>query len=54
VAGSLLPVALAHGITTEEAAAATLTAFDRGAARFADSPMTWPSMIGAWKRREQA
>jgi hypothetical protein len=48
---SLLPVALAHGITTEEAAAATLTAFGRDAVRFADSPMTWPLMIGAWKRK---
>jgi len=48
---SLLPVALAHGITTEEAAAAALAAFERDAARFADSPMTWPLMIGAWKRK---
>ncbi len=48
---SLLPVALAHGITTEDAAAATLAAFERDAARFADSPMTWPLMIGAWKRK---
>jgi 2-polyprenyl-3-methyl-5-hydroxy-6-metoxy-1,4-benzoquinol methylase len=49
---SLLPVALAHGITTEEAAAATLAAFGRDAAQFADSPMTWPLLIGAWKRKE--
>jgi SAM-dependent methyltransferase len=51
---SLLPVALAHGITTEDAAAATLAAFERDADRFADSPMTWPLMIGAWKRKELA
>ncbi|HEY7277995.1 MAG TPA: methyltransferase domain-containing protein [Trebonia sp.] len=51
---SLLPVALAHGITTEEAAAATLTTFGDDAVRFADSPMTWPLMIGAWKRKELA
>jgi len=51
---SLLPVALAHGITTEEAAAATLAAFGDDAVRFADSPMTWPLMIGAWKRKELA
>jgi SAM-dependent methyltransferase len=51
---SLLPVALAHGITTEEAAAATLTAFGRDAAQFADSPTTWPLLIGAWKRKELA
>ena len=48
---SLLPVALAHGITTEEAAAETLTAFGHDAVRFADSPMTWPLMIGAWKHK---
>lgn len=51
---SLLPVALAHGITTEDAAAATLAAFGDDAAQFADSPMTWPLMIGAWKRKELA
>ena len=51
---SLLPVALAHGITTEEAAAATLAAFGDDADRFADSSMTWPLMIGAWKRKELA
>ena len=49
---SLLPVALAHGITTEDAAAATLAALERDAARFADRPMLWPLMIGAWKRKE--
>lgn len=49
---SLLPVALANGITTEEAAAQTLADYERDAARFADRPMTWPLMIGAWKRKE--
>jgi len=49
---SLLPVALAHGITTEQAAAATLAALDHDATRFAGSPMTWPLMIAAWKRKE--
>ena len=48
---SLLPVALAHRITTEEAAAATLAAIDRDAKRFADSPMLWPLMIAAWKHK---
>ena len=48
---SLLPVALAHNITTEDAAEATLAALDRDAARFADSPMTWPLMIAAWKQK---
>ncbi len=51
---SLLPVALAHGITTGEAAAATLAAFERDAGQFAGSPMTWPLMIGAWKHKELA
>jgi hypothetical protein len=50
---SLLPVALAHGITTEDAAA-TLAAFERDADRFADSPMTWPLLTGAGKRKELA
>jgi SAM-dependent methyltransferase len=48
---SLLPVALAHRITTEDAAAATLAAIDRDATRFADSPMLWPLMIAAWKQK---
>jgi SAM-dependent methyltransferase len=48
---SLLPVALAHNITTADAAEATLAALDRDAARFADSPMTWPLMIAAWKHK---
>jgi trans-aconitate methyltransferase len=49
---SLLPTALAHGITTEDGAAATLAAIDHDAACFADRPMLWPLMIGAWKRKE--
>jgi trans-aconitate methyltransferase len=48
---SLLPVALAHGITSEDAAAATLAELGRDATRFADRPMLWPLMIGAWKGR---
>ena len=51
---SLLPTALAHGITTETAAAATLTAIDRDAHDFADHAVLWPLLIGAWKRKEQA
>lgn len=51
---SLLPAALAHGITTEDAAAAALAAVDRDAARFPDSPVLWPLMIGAWKRKPLA
>ena len=48
---SLLPTALAHGITTEAGAAATLDAVSRDATRFADSPILWPLLIGAWKRK---
>jgi SAM-dependent methyltransferase len=51
---SLLPTALAHGITTEADAAATLAALERDAADFADSPLLWPLLIGAWKRKEHA
>jgi SAM-dependent methyltransferase len=50
---SLLPTALAHGVTTEAGAAATLAAIDRDAGDFADSPMLWPLLIGAWKRKEE-
>ena len=51
---SLLPTALAHGITTEARAAATLDAVSHDASRFADRPLLWPLLIGAWKRRPQA
>lgn len=50
---SLLPVALAQGVTTEDAAAATLAALDTDATRFADRPLLWPLMIGAWKQKER-
>jgi ubiquinone/menaquinone biosynthesis C-methylase UbiE len=48
---SVLPTALAHGITNERAAAATLAAFDRDTAEFPDRPMLWPLLIGAWKQK---
>ncbi len=51
---SLLPTALAHGVTTEEAAAQTLASIDRDATSFPDRPTLWPLLIGAWKRKEQA
>jgi SAM-dependent methyltransferase len=51
---SVLPVALAHGITTEEGAAATLAAAERDTARYPDGQLMWPSLIGAWKRKERA
>jgi len=51
---SVLPTAVAHGITTETDAAASLASLDRDATRFAGAPMTWPLLIGAWKRKERA
>jgi SAM-dependent methyltransferase len=51
---SLLPVAVAHGITTDAQAAETLAALDRDADRFPDRPLMWPLMIGAWKRKDAA
>jgi len=51
---SVLPVALAHGITTEEDAAATLAAVERDTARHPDGQLMWPVLIGAWKRKEPA
>ena len=50
----MLPTALAHGITTEERAAAALASFDRDATRFPDRPLLWPLLVSAWKRKEQA
>jgi hypothetical protein len=49
---SVLPAALAHGITTRTAAEAALAAIDRDAGRLPDRPMLWPLLIGAWKRKE--
>jgi ubiquinone/menaquinone biosynthesis C-methylase UbiE len=48
---SLLPAALAYGITTEDDSAAMLAELARDTARFASSPVLWPLMIGAWKRK---
>ena len=51
---SVLPVALAYGITTSAGATELLAVLDRDAARFPDCSMGWPLLIGAWKRKEQA
>jgi 2-polyprenyl-3-methyl-5-hydroxy-6-metoxy-1,4-benzoquinol methylase len=51
---SVLPVALAHGITTEDDAAAALAATEQDAARHPDGQLMWPLLIGAWKRKEPA
>lgn len=51
---SLLPVALAHGFTTEAEAEETLAALAADAERHAARPMLWPLLIGTWKERTQA
>ncbi len=51
---SLLPAALAHGITTAASAAETLASIDRDASQFPDCPLLWPLLVGAWKRKESA
>ena len=48
---SVLPTAIAHGITTEQRAAATLSEVARDVERFPDRPTLWPLLIGAWKRK---
>jgi len=48
---SVLPAALAHGVTTADDAAATLDALDRDAVRCPDRPLLWPLLVGAWKRK---
>jgi ubiquinone/menaquinone biosynthesis C-methylase UbiE len=48
---SVLPTALAHGITTESDAASALAAFDRDATAYPDRPVRWPLLVGAWKRK---
>ncbi len=50
---SLLPAAVAHGVTTEQDAAAALASFGDDVARFGDRPLLWPLLISAWKRKEQ-
>jgi len=51
---SVLPTALAHGITTEAGAATVLASIDRDATQFPDCQVVWPLLIGAWKRKERA
>jgi len=49
---SVLPVALAHGITTQTQADDALAGLRRDAGRYPERPMLWPLMFGAWKRKE--
>jgi trans-aconitate methyltransferase len=48
---SVLRVAVAHGITDDARAAATLRAFRRDAGRHPDASTVWPLMFGAWKHK---
>jgi 2-polyprenyl-3-methyl-5-hydroxy-6-metoxy-1,4-benzoquinol methylase len=49
---SLLPAALAHRVTDERHADATLAALARDADRVPDATLFWPLMLGAWKRKD--
>jgi hypothetical protein len=53
VVRSVLPTALAHGITTEDQAEMLLASMDRDVVRFPDLPTLMPLLIGAWKRKGQ-
>jgi SAM-dependent methyltransferase len=48
---SVLPGALALGLTTEEQSAEWFEALARDAAEFGGHAAMWPLMIGAWKRK---
>jgi ubiquinone/menaquinone biosynthesis C-methylase UbiE len=48
---SILPAALAYGLTTETDARAALAALDDDASRVPDTPLVWPLLIGAWKTK---
>jgi hypothetical protein len=48
---SVLPVAIARGITTEEDAAAVLAEAARDVARFPERALMWPLLVGTWKRK---
>ena len=48
---SILPTAIAHGITTEQHAEATLSEIATDVERFPSRPTLWPLLIGAWKQK---
>jgi 2-polyprenyl-3-methyl-5-hydroxy-6-metoxy-1,4-benzoquinol methylase len=48
---SVRPGAVAHGVTTEADAAETAAALAADATTFAERPMLWPLLVGAWKRK---
>jgi 2-polyprenyl-3-methyl-5-hydroxy-6-metoxy-1,4-benzoquinol methylase len=48
---SLLPTALARGISDDERATRLLSEVELDAVRFRDRAMHWPLLIGAWRRK---
>lgn len=50
---SVLPVAYAHGVTSDTHAQETLTALRYDAVKYPDHAMLWPLMLGAWRRKKQ-
>ena len=46
---SVLPAAIAHGVTTEPRATDTLSRVARDVERFPDRSALWPLLVGAWK-----
>jgi len=48
---SVLPTAIAHGITSEEQATATVAQIARDAERLPSGCALWPLLFGAWKRK---
>lgn len=48
---SVLAAAVAHGVTDEADAAATLAALHQDVTRFPDHTVVWPLMYGAWRRK---
>jgi ubiquinone/menaquinone biosynthesis C-methylase UbiE len=48
---SVLPTAIAHGITTEQRAGTTVSEVARDAERFPCRSALWPLLIGAWKHK---
>jgi SAM-dependent methyltransferase len=48
---SVLPAAVAHGVTTAEEAAAASAALEADVEAHPHAPLLWPLMIGAWKRK---
>jgi SAM-dependent methyltransferase len=48
---SVLPAAVAHGLTTVDDAEAILASMDRDVSRFPDRPLLMQLLISAWKRK---